>query len=64
MNAEQRREILKLLVDSVVIDRDDSVSISLAIPTRELVAIDTPPISGVIGNYGESLRYSWTVALG
>ena len=64
LNAEQRREILQLLVDGVMIDRDDSVSISLAIPTGELVAIDTPPTSGVIGNYGESLRYSWTVALG
>ena len=42
LNAEQRRDVLLLLVDSVAIDRDDSVSISLAIPTRELVAIDTP----------------------
>ena len=45
LNAEERREILLLLVDRVVIDRDDSVRISLAIPTRELVAIDDPTTS-------------------
>ncbi len=45
LNAEERREILLLLVDCVMIDRDDSVSISLAIPTRELVAIDNPTTS-------------------
>ena len=42
LNAEQRREILLLLVDSVAIDRDDSVSISLAIPTGEFCANATP----------------------
>ena len=42
LNSEERREILLLLVDRVIIDGHDSVSISLAIPTRELVAIDTP----------------------
>ena len=45
LNAEERREILLLLVDCVMIDRDDSVNISLAIPTRELVAIDNPTTS-------------------
>ena len=45
LNSEERREILLLLVDRVMIDRNDSVNISLAIPTRELVAINSPATS-------------------
>ena len=55
LNSEERREILLLLIDRVIIDRHDSVSISLAIPTRELVAIDSPTTSCWLGNSDENL---------
>ena len=40
LNSEKRREVLRLIIDSVIIDRDNSISISLAIPTQNLVAIE------------------------
>ena len=64
LNSEERREILLLLVDRVIIDRHDSVSISLAIPTRELVAIDSPTTSCWLDNSNKKLRYSWVACLG
>ena len=45
LNSEERREILLLLVDRVTIDGHDNVTISLAIPTSEFVAIDSPGTS-------------------
>ena len=43
--AERRQEVLQLIIDKVTIDRDNRVSITLAIPIQELVAIDSPTTS-------------------
>ena len=45
LSPEKRREALRLIVDSVTIDRDNSVHITLTIGSQELVAIDPPPTS-------------------
>ena len=45
LNPEQRREALRLIVDGVMIDRDNSVNITLAIGGQELVATDSPSTS-------------------
>ncbi len=37
---QERREVLKLVLDRVTIDRDNNVSITLAVPTGDLVAIE------------------------
>ena len=38
--AEERREILRLIVDQIAIDRDNSVTITLGIPTQGFVSIE------------------------
>ena len=40
LTSEKRQEVLRLIVDGVTIDRDNSISITLAIPTQDFVAID------------------------
>ena len=42
---DKRREVLRLLLDEVTIDRENSVNLTLAIPTEDLVPIE-PPVSG------------------
>ena len=37
---EKRRDVLRLLVDQVLIDRDNNVSITLGIPTENLTSIE------------------------
>ena len=37
---EERREILRLIVDQIAIDRDNSVTMTLGIPTRGFVSIE------------------------
>ena len=39
---EGRREVLRLLLDGVTIDRENNVNLTLAIPTEEFVSIETP----------------------
>ena len=39
---EKRREALRLLLDEVTIDGENNVNLTLAIPTEELVSIDSP----------------------
>ena len=46
LSSEERRRVLLLLVDQVLIDRDNSVNITLAIPTKALVSIASLPSSG------------------
>ena len=50
---EKRRDVLRLLVDQVLIDRDNNVSITLGIPTENLTSFETEesrvPGSGVRG---------------
>lgn len=42
LGPEQRREALGVIVDGVMIDRDKSVNITLAVGGQELVATDSP----------------------
>ena len=42
MPEEQRREVLRLLLDGVTIDGENNVNLSLAIPTGDFVSIETP----------------------
>ena len=37
---EERREVLRLIVDQIAIDRDNNVTITLGIPTQEFVPIE------------------------
>ena len=46
LSSEERRNVLLLLVDQVLIDRDNNVNITLAIPTKDLVSIASLPLSG------------------
>jgi site-specific DNA recombinase len=39
---EERREVLRLLLDEVTIDGENNVSLTLGIPTEELASIGTP----------------------
>ena len=49
--AEERREILRLIVDQIDIDGDNSVTITLGIPTQGFVSIEKEGFSkGVSGN--------------
>ena len=41
---DQRREVLRLLLDEVTIDRENTLNLTLAIPTEDLVPIE-PPVS-------------------
>ncbi len=40
--SEERRDVLQILLDRVMIDRDNNVVITLGIPTEDLVAIGNP----------------------
>ena len=40
LSSEERRGVLQLIVDQIVIDRDNNVSITLGIPTEDLVSIE------------------------
>ena len=43
LSSEERRNVLLLLVDQVLIDGEDNVNITLGIPTEDLVSIASPP---------------------
>ena len=45
LSSEERRNVLLLLVDQVLIDGDNNVNITLGIPTEDLVSIASPPSS-------------------
>ena len=40
LSSEERQEVLRLIVDQIVIDRDNRVSITLGIPAEDLVSIE------------------------
>ena len=40
LSSEDRREVLRLIVDQIVIDRDNRVSITLGIPAEDLVSFE------------------------
>ena len=46
---EQRRDILKLLLDQVVIDRDNNIRFTLGIPTEDMVSIKNSETSSQYG---------------
>ena len=39
---EERREVLRLLLEGVTIDRNNNLNLTLAIPTEQFVSIETP----------------------
>ena len=40
LSSEERRDILHLIVDQITVDRDNNVSVTLGIPTEDLVSIE------------------------
>ena len=40
LSPEERREVLRLIVDQIVIDRENNVSITLGIPTEDFVSFE------------------------
>ena len=76
LTPEQRKEFLQMVVEEVIIDRNDNVNITLAIPVdsksyaedsvsvQTLGSIQTQEPSSVGHNRHEKLRYSWAVDLG
>ena len=40
LSSEERRDVLHLIVDQITVDRDNNVSITLGIPTEDLVSIE------------------------
>ena len=40
LSSEERRDVLRLIVDQIVIDRDNRVSITLGIPAEDLVSFE------------------------
>ena len=63
LSSEERRNVLLLLVDQVLINRDNNVNITLAIPTKDLVSIASPLLCSLVSNRHQKLRYSWAVDL-
>ena len=61
--AEERREMLRLIVDQIAIDRDNSVTITLGIPTQGLVPIEKEESRTQSLNRHQKLRYSWAVVM-
>jgi hypothetical protein len=61
--SEERRDVLQILLDRVMIDRDNNVVITLGIPTDDLVAIGNPEPGYRLSNRQKTLRYSWAVDL-
>ena len=76
LTSKQRKEILQMVVEEVIVHRGDNVDITLAIPidseptTEDSVSVQTlanvqtlePSFDG--HNRHEKLRYSWAVDLG
>ena len=67
---EQQKEILQMVVEEVIVHRNDNVNITLAIPIENEPTTDDSvtvrnliPSSGRHNSYGK-LRYSWEVELG
>ena len=76
LTPEQRKEILQMVVEEVIVDRNDNVDITLAIPlegeptTEESVSVTTlanvttlESSFGGLNRHGK-LKYSWAVGLG
>ena len=40
LSSEERRDVLRLIVDQIVIDHDNKVSITLGIPAENFVSIE------------------------
>ena len=60
---EKRRDVLRLLVDQVSIDRANNGSITLGIPTENLVSIEEEVSPSPFLNRHQKLCYSWAVDL-
>ena len=76
LTAEQRKELLQMVVEEVIIDRNDNVNITLAIPvdskptTEDSVSVQTfENVQTLEHSFGglnrhRKLKYSWGVDLG
>ena len=60
---EKRRDVLRLLVDQVLIDHNNNVSITLGIPTEHLTSFETEESPSPFLNRHQKLRFSWGVDL-
>ena len=60
---EKRREVLRLLLDEVTIDRENNVNFTLAVPMEELESIGSPVSGYRLSNRDKKLRYTWTSGL-
>ena len=60
---EKRRDVLRLLVDQILVDRNNNVSITLGIPTEDFVSIEKEESPYPFLNRRQKLRYSWAVDL-
>ena len=54
---------MRLIVDQIVIDGVNNVSITLGIPTEDLVSIEKEVSPYLFLNRHQKLRYSWAVDL-
>ena len=54
---------MRLIVDQIVIDGVNNVSITLGIPTEDLVSIEKEVSPYLLLNRHQKLRYSWAVDL-
>ena len=58
---EERREVLRLLLDGATIDKNNRVNLTLAIPTEDFLAIAGPEPSSLSSNQQKKVRFSWAV---
>ena len=70
LTPEQRKQILQMVGEEVIFDRDDNVDITLAIPIESepttedsVTVISLTPSFGGLNRHGK-LKYSWSVGLG
>ena len=70
LTPEQRKQILQMVGEEVIVDRDDNVDITLAIPIESepttedsVTVISLTPSFDRLNRHGK-LRYSWAVDLG
>ena len=63
LNPKQRGDVLRTLPNGVVIDHDNKVSITVAVPIQEPDAIEVQASTFAVYNRHEILRYSWAVDL-
>ena len=61
---EKRRDVLRLLVDQVLVDRDNNISITLGIPTEDFVSIENEESPSVAGTTAATTRTAGAAGAG